>query len=196
MHLAPTSLAPEDDAAMLRPDLVPLETYLADALGLDPASFLARHSTPMLVVPSPGPEALRALRDREPGGTVERPVPPAGSQEILCLPVRSRLGPTSNRVSLGRSPEADVVLLDESVSRFHAELVWGADPDRATLRDLGARNGTAVDGVPLGAGGKAEVESGATVCLGSMLLRYHAPASFLAWLTVGAPRSGALGRPW
>ena len=190
---------------MLRPDLVTLETYLADALSLAPDRFLARYSTPMLVVPSPGPEtllSLRALVDLrrdDGGGTVERPAPAgpdaAGPLEILCLPVASRLGTASNRVSLGRSPEADVVLLDESVSRFHAELVWGADLERAVVKDLGARNGTAVDGVPLPGNGRAEVAAGSMLCLGSMLLRYHSPASFLAWLSVGAPRSGALPRP-
>ncbi len=48
------------------------------------------------------------------------------------------------RTSIGRSQEADLVILNGSVSRDHAELVRGADGWQ--VRDLGSRNGTHVDG--------------------------------------------------
>ena len=57
------------------------------------------------------------------------------------------LGPDESYIA-GRSPEADIVLADDTVSRKHArfyrsrDLVW--------VRDLGSRNGTRVGGQPVG----------------------------------------------
>lgn len=52
------------------------------------------------------------------------------------------IGPAT---TLGREHEGDLVVLASSVSREHAELVYA---DNAwTVRDLGSRNGTFVDGV-------------------------------------------------
>jgi hypothetical protein len=56
------------------------------------------------------------------------------------------LGP--NRVSIGRSSDADVVLPYEEVSRRHS-LIWRAD-GQAWIEDLGSTNGTEVDGVRIG----------------------------------------------
>ena len=44
---------------------------------------------------------------------------------------------------IGRRPDAGLVLDDEHVSGHHAELYW--DGDRLRIRDLGSRNGTAVN---------------------------------------------------
>ena len=51
---------------------------------------------------------------------------------------------TGSRVVIGRSPDCDVVLASDSVSRQHAELV--AQGESWTVRDLGSRNGTGVNG--------------------------------------------------
>ncbi len=63
----------------------------------------------------------------------------------------------ANRVIIGRSEEADVVLPYDNVSRKHA-LIWRSE-GRSWIRDLGSSNGTSVDGatvgeqpVPLGSG--------------------------------------------
>lgn len=49
------------------------------------------------------------------------------------------------RLRLGRAPENDIVIDDESVSRFHAEIVPRATA-QYELRDLESRNGTWVNG--------------------------------------------------
>ena len=49
--------------------------------------------------------------------------------------------------SLGRSPENDIVIVDDSVSRRHA--VIDCQPDRLVLRDLDSKNGTFVNQVRL-----------------------------------------------
>ncbi len=54
----------------------------------------------------------------------------------------------ANRVTIGRSEEADIVLPYEDVSRKHA-LIWRSD-GRSWIRDLGSSNGTVVDGTVLG----------------------------------------------
>jgi sigma-B regulation protein RsbU (phosphoserine phosphatase) len=51
---------------------------------------------------------------------------------------------SGTRVVIGRSPDCDVVLASDSVSRQHAELV--AHGAAWSVRDLGSRNGTGVNG--------------------------------------------------
>lgn len=53
-----------------------------------------------------------------------------------------------NRVIIGRSPDSDVVVSADDVSRRHAVL-WREGGD-CYVRDLGSANGTYVDGVRLG----------------------------------------------
>ena len=48
---------------------------------------------------------------------------------------------------LGRSPDADLVLDDDTVSRRHA--VLRGDRDGIQLEDLGSSNGTAINGNPM-----------------------------------------------
>lgn len=50
----------------------------------------------------------------------------------------------ANRVIIGRSAEADIMLPYDNVSRKHA-LIWRAD-GQSWIRDLGSSNGTSVDG--------------------------------------------------
>ena len=51
----------------------------------------------------------------------------------------------AERMTLGNDPAADVVLHDPSISRFHVEIT--VSDGRVTVRDLGSRNGTVLDGV-------------------------------------------------
>lgn len=54
-----------------------------------------------------------------------------------------------NRVIIGRSPDADVIIDFDDVSRNHATL-W-REGGTTSVRDLGSSNGTLVDGVRIGA---------------------------------------------
>ena len=118
------------------------------------------------------------------------------SLDALCLEVRPKRGPRSNRTSVGRSPDADIVLLDESVSRFHAEISWGESREKCFVTDLGARNGTFLDNVRLSADGRGELYPGAVVGFGAVVTRFYSPTAFLAWLKTGAPRAGASPGRW
>jgi hypothetical protein len=84
------------------------------------------------------------------------------------------------RTALGRRPQADMVVLNGSVSRDHAELVRGSDGWQ--VRDLGSRNGTHVDGQRVS--GRAALADGGKVRFGDV-----------SFLFVGAPRELANQRP-
>ncbi|MEM1029883.1 MAG: sigma 54-interacting transcriptional regulator [Myxococcota bacterium] len=54
---------------------------------------------------------------------------------------------TDDRILIGREPPADILIAQPAVSRSHAQLV--RDAHGWSIRDLGARNGTIVNGVPI-----------------------------------------------
>ncbi|MBD3220177.1 FHA domain-containing protein [bacterium] len=85
---------------------------------------------------------------RAPGQTGE---PPQGAE--LVLEPRSEGAPRpperlpGQAINLGRDPECDVVLPDDSVSRRHARIVW--QDGVWWIHDLGSANGTEVAGSPI-----------------------------------------------
>ena len=94
-------------------------------------------------------------------------------------PCRVRLtGP----MTLGRSPECDVVLEDVSVSRRHASLTLAGD--RWTFRDLGARMGSFVNGQKVDS---AVLRSGDELRLGNMSLKFEDDSTDEAPLMVTGP---------
>jgi len=54
---------------------------------------------------------------------------------------------TSDSMTLGRAEDCDIVLPERQISRYHARLE--RDATGHVLRDLGSRNGTAVNGEPI-----------------------------------------------
>ena len=62
-----------------------------------------------------------------------------------AVEVEVRLPATADAVTLGRSTACDVVVGEETVSRFHAELRHG-DHDAWVVRDLDSTNGTWLNG--------------------------------------------------
>ena len=80
-------------------------------------------------------------------------------------PVRYELKPGTQ--TLGRSSACDIVLSDPAVSKQHAEIIL--DNGRITVRDLGSRNGTFVNEVPVS--DPVPVKSGDNVRMGHLALR-------------------------
>jgi len=80
-------------------------------------------------------------------------------------------------VRIGRSSSNFVQVLDSSVSREHAELA--RDGARITVRDLGSRNGTRVNGQD--AASPVEVKPGDTIEVGHVLLRASAEDAGTQW---------------
>jgi hypothetical protein len=189
---------------VLRRDLAPLDSYLADAMSLDEHAFADRYCWPVLVTPEPSPDLMRKLR--RPDTVVQDqvtltemdPMAPGmvgASLDALCLVIRP-LDPGRTRMRIGRAPSADVVLIDESISRVHAELSWDPAVERALLMDMDTKNGTFVDQRRLDPKKETLLVPGCVVSFGSLATRYYSPRTFRAWLATGAPRSGASPAKW
>lgn len=85
---------------------------------------------------------------------------------------RRALPPPEATIVIGRGDEATWVILDEDLSRAHAEVHRGWDG--VTLRDLGSKNGTRLDGVEIT--GRAPLRDGMRIELGKVVLRFVDPA--------------------
>jgi hypothetical protein len=96
------------------------------------------------------------------------------------LRIAGRPGPTFvldpvHDNTLGRSPEATIVVADRLASRSHAALRFDASHNTWVLHDLGSRNGTCLDGVPVTS---AVISDGDVVRVGtSELVFKHLPPS-------------------
>jgi hypothetical protein len=65
--------------------------------------------------------------------------------EDLMVATLPPLGETDS-LMFGRQPDCDVVLDEGSVSKQHAVLRWNEAEHRCTVKDLGSRNGTFLNG--------------------------------------------------
>lgn len=74
---------------------------------------------------------------------------------------------TGSRATIGRDPQATVVLDDDEVSRFHAELRLGEDG--WSVLDLHSTNGTRVNDQVVDA---ARLEHGDRITIGGHVLRF------------------------
>jgi hypothetical protein len=91
--------------------------------------------------------------------------PGAGTRRVLP--------PPEAHLVIGRGDEATWVILDEDLSRTHAEIRRGWDG--TTVADLGSKNGTRVDGVKITTD-PVELCDGAALALGNVVLRFRDPA--------------------
>jgi two-component system, NtrC family, response regulator GlrR len=98
----------------------------------------------------------------------------------------------TERIVIGADPRADVAIDDATMSKFHCELRF-AD-GRVTVRDLGSRNGTTVDGVPVL---EAPLRDGAQLTLGRTRVRFdvgsrHVPIPLSPYDRFGRLRGGSV----
>ena len=62
-------------------------------------------------------------------------------------PLKGQRWPLSQTIVLGRESSCDVVVADRQISRFHARIT--PTTEGAILEDLGSKNGTHLNGIPL-----------------------------------------------
>ncbi|MCF7838846.1 MAG: FHA domain-containing protein [Candidatus Marinimicrobia bacterium] len=75
---------------------------------------------------------------------------------------------TDKPITIGRSPEADLVLMDDRCSRLHCGIrFWDGD---FYIKDLKSKNGTFLNGSPIES---AKVKPGDRVRIGSITLRFE-----------------------
>jgi predicted component of type VI protein secretion system len=72
---------------------------------------------------------------------------------------------------VGRLPDCHVVIEHPSVSKRHAVLRWDEPSARATLEDVGSKNGTFINGAKQGAG-QTGLEDGDTLSFGDVAFSY------------------------
>jgi transcriptional regulator with GAF, ATPase, and Fis domain len=120
--------------------------------------------------------AARNLGTTVTGG--RRPeTPPGGDKFLLHIvfppALRRTVALGTGETAIGRDPGLDGVLVDDgTISRQHATLTWSAAQRRHAVRDLGSRNGTWVDGVPVKDAPRTLV-GGSLLRLGDTLLVYE-----------------------
>lgn len=108
-------------------------------------------------------------------------VPAIGGGEPLAVIVeKTKDNAFQRRVTVGRTSNNDVVLDDNSVSRFHA---WLETDDRGwSIIDAGSRNGTWVAGKKLNAKTPSLLSSGVKVRVGVIELTFYSSDGFLKML--------------
>src|SRR5678816_2053071 len=74
---------------------------------------------------------------------------------------------TEGEVTIGRSPECQIVLKDFGISRTHARLT--ADEEGVRIQDLKSKNGTQVNGVPVV---EAPLKDGDRILLGKFQIAF------------------------
>jgi hypothetical protein len=97
----------------------------------------------------------------------EEPAPPRSERALLVGNGRRRML-SGDRLVLGRSREADLVLDDPNVSRRHAEL--RREGEHWAIADLGSTNGVKVNGRRVE---RTELEPGDEIVLGTLELRFE-----------------------
>src|SRR5688572_188281 len=83
-----------------------------------------------------------------PPATVKGPPPPVDFEELLVATLPPAEADGTMRLTIGRSPDCDLVLHDPAISARHAAIAW--DGERGTLQELGSSNGTYLNGIKLG----------------------------------------------
>lgn len=86
-------------------------------------------------------------------------------------PAKRTLRPPESTLVIGRGDDASWIIVDNDLSRLHAEIRRSWDGTR--LVDLGSKNGTKLDGTRIT---EAPLHDGAEIELGKLVFRYYDPA--------------------
>lgn len=85
-------------------------------------------------------------------------------------------------VTVGRTPNNDVVLPDHSISRFHGYFQQDSRTGAWRLVDAESRNGTQVGGAKLLANTPLVLTDGSRIRFGDVDLLFFEPSNFVEWL--------------
>jgi len=113
----------------------------------------------------------------------------AGVRATVVAGPAAGVSVVGRKITLGRSPVADIVIADAAVSEFHVELA--AHEAGIAVRDLDSHNGTFFEGARLG---QAVVPHGATLSLGESTVRVDAASESTGALVTRDSFRSLLGR--
>lgn len=143
---------------------------------------------PVGVAPSPPQRTESLARELMRGLLGDGAAPMFEVEKGPIVGATKRLAPPESTLVIGRGDEATWIIMDEDLSRAHAEVKRGWDGTR--IVDLGSKNGTRVDGVIVGAGGTA-LHDGVLVELGKVAIRFRDAAD----RKLAAPATVAMRKP-
>ena len=111
------------------------------------------------------------------------------TSQIRAVPlVKAPNNPYSDRISLGRARNCDVVLRNPSVSKLHAHI--RKEPNGTwVVIDANSHNGTTIDGNRVTAGQSIPIKIGEPITFGGMIVRI-ATASMVHQALLGRPPWG------
>jgi hypothetical protein len=155
-----------------------LQEYASHAKAMDVDAFMKRHGNGFLLhqgdeLQSPGGPRRTLAEIPALNAALIKPMGPGGDTPVFAI----RKGPGAaigNFISVGRTRNNDVVILDVSVTKFHAMFTQDGS-GRFLLQDAGSRNGTWVDSikVPTAAeGAPMPLRPGCEVRLGHVVLSF------------------------
>jgi FHA domain-containing protein len=169
------------------PELLRVEDFVLVCRTLDEAEFVARHGRAFLVHYGAVDQMRRPERPQPTQVfSVETPFYSGAplralKTDYLVYPIQSTgRSPYPSMITVGRTRNNDIILPDESVSKFHAFFRDGTEgapgqPAPIVLQDAGSRNGTLLDGqtVPTArAGPPSVVGPGSLVRFGVVQLTF------------------------
>lgn len=106
-------------------------------------------------------------------------MPAIGGGEPLAVVIeKTKDNAFQRRITVGRTANNDIVLDDQSVSRFHAYLQQD-ERQEWTLTDAGSRNGSFVSGRRLHAKTPSPLANAAVVRIGAVQLTFYSAQGFL-----------------
>jgi pSer/pThr/pTyr-binding forkhead associated (FHA) protein len=88
--------------------------------------------------------------------------------EALAIPLERKI-----EVVVGRDPKSQIAINDGTLSASH--LVLAVVSGKWTVKDLGSRNGTKLDGLALTPKLPLPIESGARIQAGDVMLTFYSP---------------------
>jgi transcriptional regulator with GAF, ATPase, and Fis domain len=124
----------------------------------------------------------------EPSTRAHGSIPPVPDELVLLVvtgSARGRRVKFGERVSIGKAPDNDLVLSDDTVSRHHCVLERGASG--IVVRDLGSTNHTRVGRTTVA---EATIEPGSTITIGNVELLLRAEPNRAQILPSETPRFG------
>ena len=135
------------------------------ARSMSRSQFVAEHPHPFLLVHgTAGTGALPFATNVSATSDLANQAPP----EIFAVQ-KSAANPYSDRISIGRARNCDIVLRDASVSKLHAHFVVDGNGG-FTLVDQGSRNGITLNSRPLKGGER--LTSGDELVFGSVMVEF------------------------
>ncbi len=148
-----------------------LGTILTEAEVLSPEQYAAVRAEWVKASRPPAPPVAKTA------ATHPRPTskpPPAKAFAWLIVAFGDGIGrriPIGTKTVIGRGRNGDVGFPDPKISRPHAQIDIDPETEKAVIRDLGSRNGTLVNRVPIK--GPATLQAGDVIRLGMTVLRFE-----------------------